>query len=67
MGPGDIDVARAEAERFLDRCDEAKAALVMRKCNDGVHSFVTNENTKATAALKRASMDLTRALVELRR
>ncbi len=67
MGPGDIDVARAEAERFLDRCDAAKAALVIRKCDDGIRHFHTNEDTKATAALRRASMDLTRALADLRR
>ena len=58
-----IRTAEAEAKRFLSRIAAAKAALVPSEHGD----WQNNEDAKATAALKRASMDLTRALADLRR
>jgi hypothetical protein len=67
MTPQQIDDAQADAERFIARCEAAKAAFQFRKFKDGTGGYWANEDTKATAALKRASMDLTRALVPIRR
>lgn len=49
-----------EAERFLDKAESALAKLQS-------DSMVYIVGSKETAAMKRASMDLTRALVEIRR
>jgi hypothetical protein len=54
--------ARDEAERFI-RAVDAAAARLSRDGND----LGTITGTAETGAVKRASMDLTRALAELRR
>ena len=60
-----ITAAYYEAKRFMDRCDvlfdrmESDEQLV-RNINGGLGS-------KETAAVRRASMDLTRALAEMRK
>lgn len=52
--------ATAEARRFLEKVEELELAKVPK-------SFGGYYPSKHTAAVKRASMDLTRALAELRR
>lgn len=52
-----IAVAEAEAKRFLQRVAELRAA---KKREPGTHP-------RQNAAVKRASMDLTRALADVRR
>jgi hypothetical protein len=54
-----LDAAIKEAKRFLERAEEAKSALLLEP--DKAYSC------KEIAAMKRASMDLTRALPCLRR
>lgn len=53
-----LDDAIAEARRFLERASALKVRL--RNDADGIHP-------KETGALRRSSMDLTRALADLRR
>jgi hypothetical protein len=53
--------AMLEAKRFLKKADEA----ILRRVKDHQFGF-TFGGTKETAALKRASMDLSRALSALR-
>ena len=56
--------AEQEARRFLDRI----AALRSRFATDKeMRDYFESVEFKETAAVKRASMDLSRALVELRR
>lgn len=55
-----IRVAQIEARRFLDRSDVAMTFLAGQKDTRFYPS-------KEIAALKRSSMDLTRALADLRR
>jgi hypothetical protein len=66
--PKEIEAVEIEAKRFLARVKAAKAAFTYHKYNaplDG--GYWSNGDTKATGALRRASMDLTRALAELRK
>ena len=56
-----IRTAADEARRFLRRCDELEAEKVRQRQTTG--EFVPKEQ----AALRRASMDLTRALADMRR
>lgn len=60
-----IGRARHEAERFLARCEE----LIERLENDAYcrKYFEVGVGSKEMAAVKRASMDLSRALTELRK
>jgi hypothetical protein len=67
MTPNAIQIAEMEAERFLARCKAAKEAFSFHKFDDGTGGYWSNDDTKATGALRRASMDLTRALADLRR
>lgn len=67
MNPDKIRRARDEAKRFLDKTDAAEAAFRFNRYADGDGGYFSNEDQKSTAALKRASMDLSRALSELRR
>ena len=53
--------AVAEAERFLERAKEVETEVIYPDYPD------YRGGTKRTASLKRASMDLSRALTELRR
>jgi putative IMPACT (imprinted ancient) family translation regulator len=55
-----IDVAEAEAQRFLDRVRALKAKI-------NGNQFALDFGSKETAAVRRASMDLTRALAEMRK
>ena len=59
MTPDKIKDAISEAKRFIDRAEKA------------LTDFKTNEyagnGTAATGACKRASMDLTRALADMRK
>lgn len=56
--------ARKEAQRFIGKLDE----LQDRADRDGHFArFMDITGGKETAAVKRASMDLTRALADLRR
>jgi len=54
-----LDVAIREAKRLMERAEEARSALL--KEPDRAYCC------KEIAAMKRASMDLTRALPQLRR
>lgn len=67
MSPDFINAAADEARRFLEKVDAAHAAFVWHSFNNRQGGYHSNENPKATAALRRASMDLTRALADLRR
>lgn len=68
MNRDQIDAAEQEAHRFLERVTAARDALEFKHFNKGIQGgYWTNNDTSATAALKRASMDLTRALADLRR
>ena len=60
-----ISRARHEAIRFVARCD----ALIERHATDKHfrESFDTGIGSKEMGAVKRASMDLSRALTELRK
>jgi len=71
MSPADVKAAIVEAERFIARAKQLLAtdvtewegsALVLRKWHGGSLSA-----GKQTAAVRRASMDLTRALAEMRK
>lgn len=53
-----LDVAIAEAKRFLEKSNELR--------NDGTYDYGHYAYGKQTAAVKRASMDLSRALVKVR-
>lgn len=56
--------ARSEALRFIARCDE----LIERHAKDeGFRKYMEITGFKETAAVKRASMDLSRALSEMRK
>jgi len=60
MNTRTLQAAIAEAERFLDLARELQA-----QCNHASWSLV--HGTRASGATRRASMDLTRALSDLRR
>jgi len=55
-----LDVAISEAERFLKRAKRCKKAI-----NKSTRGYIYWD-FKETAATKRSSMDLTRALADLR-
>lgn len=55
--------ARVEAERFIARLE----ALEMRYLNDADARYLTISGSKEASAAKRASLDLTRALAEMRK
>lgn len=61
MNWGNIVAARKEAERFLE-CVDILEMTIGNKSNWG-----SWENPKQRGALRRASMDLTRALAEMRK
>ena len=59
--------AIVETERFLDRARELEnSETLKRNKNPKIGPYIIYEG-KLTAATKRASMDLTRALAELRK
>ncbi|KGM36109.1 hypothetical protein [Inquilinus limosus] len=57
-----LDEAEAQAARFLEKTDQLREEL---RRNHGNTWPITG--TKETGAVRRASMDLTRALADLRR
>jgi hypothetical protein len=59
----EIQAAISEARRFIERCDALIAAVDADRGADNKWYWGGKHN----AAVKRASMDLSRALVELRR
>ena len=70
-----IDAVKAEAQRLLQKIDELERCAGWHNYRDGVNEAAmgkkqpddTFESGMYTAAVKRSSMDLSRALVELRR
>jgi hypothetical protein len=79
MNDKSLAKAKAEARRFLDAVKDMEAAGVRRKAQDddyrrriGAVPFTSPAlnfaiGTKESAALRRISMDLTRALAEMRK
>jgi len=63
MTLGDIRDAKKEAERFIITVEKCLEDSVYCDRNDQWHM----SGTKHTAAVRRASMDLTRSLAEMRR
>lgn len=63
MSPETIAKAKAEAKRFLDQV----RVLETYKDYKGQHHFEFYSMPRQTGAVRRASMDLTRALADLRR
>ena len=64
-----LKTAISEAERFLDRARRAERSFQIEEwpvTAPGQPTYYSTDTT-ATAAVKRASMDLTRALADLRR
>ena len=64
MTESKVKQAMAEATRFLDRANEVLAEHPVISLKEEVGTYWPS---KETAALKRASMDLTRALAAMRR
>jgi len=62
-----LQTAIQEAERFLDRARTAQNGFVWTDFTNRPGGYFHHEHTPDTAAAKRASMDLTRALADLRR
>ena len=60
-----LKTAISEAERFLDRARRAERGFGPNPYHESAPW--ANPDTTATAAVKRASMDLTRALADLRK
>jgi len=66
MTPDALNTAIAEAKRFLKAAEAAKCAATYESGQGrDKHEYV--EGGKLSAAAKRASLDLTRALANLRR
>ena len=61
--PEDIKAISAEVRRF----DKALSKLSIRMIQDGIKFQGWQQYPKESGAVKRASMDLTRALAEFRR
>lgn len=66
MEPDQIRICVEEAKRFLVRARAVLAAVQKRKMHDGT-PYEYLDSGKLTGALRRASMDLTRSLADLRR
>jgi hypothetical protein len=63
-----IDEAVTEANRFIERAQAARDALEFRPFKALVTGgFWIVTDSRATAALRRSSMDLTRSLVAIRK
>lgn len=67
MNRQSLTTALVEAERFLERAREAQAEFVWTDFTNQAGGYWRHEHAPDTAAAKRASMDLTRALAELRK
>ena len=69
-----LDTAKEEAKRFLQRCDEMERLAGWNRYTSKGNEATSKPNPEDTfdsgqyvAAVKRASLDLTRALADLRR
>lgn len=69
MNIAKINFAIEEAERFIKRALELKAALVKEnvQCNTSSGYYYGSCFPKETGFVRRSSMDLTRALADLRK
>ena len=67
MTSAKIATAVSEAKRFLKRYDEWKAQQGRTYTMEGVDHLFTVDTPRENGALRRASMDLSRALADLRR
>jgi hypothetical protein len=61
-----LDAAEGEARRFLERAAILRAGIKPMRFYDGSGEYLVYPGT-ANAAMKRASLDLSRALAALRR
>lgn len=59
-----IEAARAEAQRFIDRVDALRREHINYMSGDRKYYFSA---PKESGAVRRASMDLTRALSDMRK
>ena len=66
MNNEQIEAAVIECNRFLNRVDELKARIEYNKTLPKNHQIYVDMGCAETGAIKRASMDLSRALVKLR-
>lgn len=67
MKQEDLIKAKKEALRFIEAADEAlDKSFYWHEFANSAGGFVCTKNHQYTAAAKRASMDLTRALVKVR-
>lgn len=57
-----IEIAEQEARRFLERVEAVKSL-----CTEFNRQYNCIDSTKETGALRRSSMDLTRALADMRK
>ncbi len=62
MNIPDIDAAVAEARRFIERAETLMAAMQ----KTAPRAYIS-DHPRESGAVRRASMDLTRALAEMRR
>ena len=68
MDCGKLKAAIAEAKRFIDRAERAERGYVwIESAHFPAGGYWQNSDVTTPAAAKRASMDLTRALADLRR
>jgi hypothetical protein len=65
MKQADIDIAVTQARLFIRRAEHL-AALEVAERLKGTDSIYFSSNPKETAALRRTSMELTRALAQMR-
>lgn len=64
----DLETARKNALRFIATADEAlEKSFVYHRPNGNHKGFWSTDSHQYTAAAKRASMDLTRALAKVRK
>lgn len=62
-----LESAILEAHRFIIRAQETQQGFEFHKFSKIEGGFWKHNDTRKTAATKRASMDLTRALADLRK
>lgn len=68
MNSKDLKRAKKEAKRFIKAANEAlEKSFYYRPPTEHHNGFETEQNHQHLAAAKRASMDLTRALVKVRK
>ena len=67
MNRDKLQIAIDEAQRFIERAQAAHNGFEWRKFANRDGGYWVHNDTRQTAAAKRASMDLTRALAEIRK